>query len=86
MVCVTDSPSWPSIPLKDAYVHVKFDNQPIVQYGAAEAADGRSDMIFIENYAGFVQRLRRAKKVTIEAEFYQSGWQQLEFSPTGLNW
>ena len=68
------------------YVHVKFDNQPIVQYGAAEAADGRSDMIFIHNYPGFVQRLRHAKKITIEAEFYQAGWQQLEFSPTGLNW
>ena len=67
-------------------VHVKFDNQPIVSYGAAEAADGRSDMIFIHNYAGFVQHLKHAKKVTIEAEFYQAGWQQIEFSPAGLNW
>jgi hypothetical protein len=67
-------------------VHVKFDNQPIVSYSAAEAADGRSDMIFIHNYAGLVQHLKHAKTIMIEAEFYREGWRQLEFSPVGLNW
>ena len=65
------------------YVHVKFDNQPIVQYSAAEASDGSSNVIFIHNYAGFLQQLRHAKKVMVEAEFYREGWQQLEFSPVG---
>ena len=68
------------------YVHVKFDNRPIVQYGAAEPSDGTSNLIFIHNYAGFVQQLKHAKKLTIEAEFYQEGRQQLEFSAAGLNW
>lgn len=67
-------------------VHVKFDNQPIVSYDAAEASDGTSNLIFIHNYVSFVQHLKHAKKVTIEAQFYQSGWQQIEFSPAGLNW
>jgi hypothetical protein len=68
------------------FVRVKFDNQPIAQYGAAESSAGRSDVVFIHNYAGFVQHLSHAKKVTIEAEFYQEGWKQLEFSPVGLKW
>ena len=67
-------------------VHVKFDSGPIESYGAAEAADGSSDVIFIHNYAGFLKKLRTAKKVMIEAQFYRAGWQQLEFSPAGLNW
>ena len=67
-------------------VHVKFDNQPIVSYGVAEAADGSSNVVFIHNYAGFVKQLRQAKKLTIEAQFYQGGSRQLEFSPAGLNW
>lgn len=68
------------------YVHVKFDNQPIVQYEATESSSGRSDVIFIHNYGAFIQHLKQAKKVIIEAEFYQEGWKELEFSPTGLNW
>jgi hypothetical protein len=67
-------------------VHVKFGNRPIESYSAGEPDDGTSNVLFIHNYAGFVKQLRQAKTLTIEAQFYQEGWRQLEFSSAGLNW
>ena len=66
-------------------ISVKFDNAPVAKFFAIEPSDGTSNVVFIEGYSRFVERLRRSKKVIIEAEFYQEGYQQIEFSPAGLD-
>lgn len=43
-------------------VHVKFDGEKIERYGAAGAADGSSNVIFIQAYSRFVSKIRKAKK------------------------
>lgn len=70
----------------DGHVSVKFDDQPIKNYGCDGASDGSSDVAFIRNESGFLANLKKAKKVIIEAEFYQMGRQQFIFDTAGLEW
>lgn len=67
-------------------VHVKFDGGKIERYEASGTADGSMDMIFITSYKKFLSKLRKSNKVFIEADFYNAGSRQFEFSPAGLDW
>lgn len=69
-----------------SYVNVKFDDGPIQRYGCADASDGTSNMVFIEGAKGFLGKLKKSKKVIVEAEFYQNGMQQLAFDTANLKW
>ena len=40
----------------------------------------------VRNYTNFVAAIRRAKKVAIEATFYQEGTRAFEFNVAGLSW
>ena len=70
----------------DTYVSVKFDDQPVKRYGCSGTSDGSSETAFIENAAGFLSNLKKAKKTIIEAEFYRQGNQQFTFETAGLIW
>ncbi|KQZ64877.1 hypothetical protein ASD67_10710 [Sphingopyxis sp. Root1497] len=70
----------------DGHISVKFDDQPIKNYGCDGASDGSSDVAFIRNESGFLANLKKSKKVIIEAEFYQQGRQQFMFDTAGLEW
>ena len=65
-------------------VAVKFDDSPVVNYPCAEADDGTTGILFINNTSKFVARLKTSHHVTIEAPFYQEGRQQIEFTSSGL--
>lgn len=67
-------------------VRVRFDDHEASGYSANEPDDGSSDVIFISNDARFVSNLRQSDRVIIEAEFYQSGAQQMTFSTRDLEW
>lgn len=67
-------------------VHVKFDNRKVERFGAASAADGSPNVIFVQAYSKFVGSLRKAKKLIIEADFYNEGSRQFEFDVEGLKW
>lgn len=67
-------------------INVKFDDHPVQTFPAGEPSDGSSNFVFIRNDAQFLRTLRKAKTVTIEAQFYREGIQQFQFSPTGLEW
>jgi hypothetical protein len=69
-----------------SYINVKFDDGPIQRYGCNEASDGSSDMVFVEGAKGFLAKLKKSKRVMIEAEFYRNGMQQLAFDTANLNW
>jgi hypothetical protein len=67
-------------------VTVKFDSGPIEHFGCNETADGSPGYLFIEASQKFVRKLRKAKKVIIEAQYFEHGRQQLTFDVAGLNW
>lgn len=70
----------------NSHISVKFDDGPIQRYGCNDAADGSSNMVFIEGAKGFLTKLRKSKKAVIEAEFFQNGMQQMTFDTANLDW
>ncbi len=67
-------------------INVKFDNGAITSFNASSADDGSSELVFIRNYQRFLTNLKNAKKVIIEASFFQEGMKQFEFDVSGLQW
>jgi len=67
-------------------VSVKFDSGPIRKFGCTDTAEGTTGVVFINSEKRFVDLLKKAQFVTIEADFFQSGPQQMTFNVAGLNW
>lgn len=67
-------------------IAAKFDDEPIRNYACNNAADGSPTILFIGNPRDFLSRLRRARRLVIEVDFYQAGRQQLRFDVAGLRW
>lgn len=65
---------------------VKFDDQKPVTYSYTEPADGSTTAAFITNTVGFIAKLKKAKHLIIETEFYQEGPQHMAFEVEGLKW
>lgn len=61
-------------------IKVRFDDQPLVRWNVSKPSDGSSDIVFLRNSKGFLERLKTSKKVLIEMEFYRDGVRVLEFS------
>ena len=64
-------------------VLVRFDKGRARSYRYVKASVG--NQIFIQGYNRFVSRLKRAKKLYIEAYFYREGARVLEFNVQGLD-
>lgn len=65
----------------------KFDNGPIQTIRAVGTSGGSDDVIFMAgNTKKFMASLRKAKKLTVEIDVYNSGNKQFTFSPAGLEW
>lgn len=67
-------------------IHMKFDNGKIERFSANGAADGSSDVIFAKPFGAILTKLQKAKKLVVEADFYNEGANQFEFNVSGLNW
>lgn len=69
-----------------ATLKIRMDNGPAQAYSASEASDGSSNVLFIESANKFIKKLKTAKKVLIEAEFYDAGNRVMEFDVDGFKW
>lgn len=67
-------------------IKIRFDNNPAKKYSYAGASDGSSDIIFINSVREVVNKIKSSKKMIIEAEFYNEGNRQIEFSIEQLKW
>jgi hypothetical protein len=67
-------------------VRIKFDNEKPKRYSYSEAEDASSDIIFLNSERELIAKMEKAKKMIIEAEFYQEGRRQMEFDVAGLKW
>jgi len=72
--------------LRGCQVAVRFDNGKAQNFTAVGPADHNTTSIFIRGYDRFLAGARKAKKVYIEAQFYQQGSQVFEFDISGLKW
>ncbi|MCG2611804.1 hypothetical protein LZZ90_09840 [Flavobacterium sp. SM15] len=64
----------------------KFDDEKPMSFTYSSSADGSSDVIFINNAAKFISKLKKAKKVMLEVGFFDAGRKVLEFETEGLKW
>ena len=63
----------------DCSLLVRFDNQPPETFDASPPSDHSRDTIFISNYDTFMRSLVKAKRIRIEAQFFQSGMRVFDF-------
>lgn len=67
-------------------VNIRFDNNPPRKYSYSSASDGSTETIFIYDKNRFISNLKKAKRVLIEAEFFNEGNRVMEFDVAGLKW
>ncbi len=65
---------------------VRFDDGPVQKFTLHAADDGSGNAAFVSGYDQFVNKLRKAKTLKIEAPFYQEGTHIFEFDVHGLDW
>jgi hypothetical protein len=61
---------------------VRFDDGAAETFKASESESRESTMLFIEDEKRFIRKLQAAKKLRIEASFYQEGFRVIEFDGT----
>lgn len=67
-------------------IAARFDEDAVIEFKADSPSDGSSDTLFIKPPQDFVERLKTARKLKIEAEYFQAGRRVLEFNAGGLKW
>ena len=65
---------------------IKFDDGKAMNFSFNSADDASMDVIFFNSSNKFITKLKRAKKLMIEAPFYDAGRQIIYFDIEGLNW
>jgi hypothetical protein len=72
--------------IEECSTPIRFDTGQITHFPSVGAADGSSNIIFINRASSFVAALKHSSKAAIELQFYQNGNQDLEFATAGLRW
>ncbi len=65
---------------------VKFDDEKPMNFSYNSADDASMDVVFLNNSAKFLKKLKTAKKVMIECTFFNAGSKVIEFDVEGLKW
>jgi len=70
------------------FVTVRFDDGELWKFAIGEPEDGATGLLFMRpvDAESFIEQLRKAKSLKIEADFYQEGPRVFEFEVRGLNW
>jgi len=69
----------------DTRFRIRFDNEKPRRYAVSNPTDGSSDVVFFEYYQ-LIDKIKKHKKMIVEAEFYQEGFRPIEFNIEGLKW
>lgn len=67
-------------------VKIRFDDEKPITVSYLTAADGSSDVIFLESVQSLLSKIKKAKKMKIEAQFYQEGLRIAEFDIENFQW
>jgi hypothetical protein len=67
-------------------IKARFDKNKPEIYECSESTDYNSRVLFINSASRFISKLKKSKKLIIEATLYQDGNQQLEFNVDGFKW
>jgi len=67
-------------------IRIKFDSEKPFYINCGGTSDGSSTDIFLYPETKIISKIKTAKSITIEPEFYQEGFRQIDFNVSGLNW
>lgn len=65
-------------------INVRFDDAPAEKFRGVEPADHSTTLVFLEPSKSFIKRVKKAKRVAIEMDFYQEGSRVFTFDTEGL--
>lgn len=67
-----------------ASISVRFDDLDPVNYKVSESSTYSTDILFINSKSGFLKRVKNAKTIKIQADFYQEGSKVFTFDTEDL--
>lgn len=67
-------------------VKIRFDNGAPQTFGCSESSDGDTKFLFFNSPGDLIAKIKKAKKIIIEAEFFEGGNQEMTFDVSGLEW
>lgn len=70
---------------EDCTVLVRFDDEKAVNYAGIGAADHSTTTVFIRNYARFLEKPSKARRVRISVNIYQQGAPVFDFDVSGFD-
>lgn len=70
----------------DRHVNVRFDEDKAKAYSYLDSSDGSATVIFISEPDKFISRLKTAKTLLIQAEFFNEGNITMKFLTDGFKW
>jgi len=65
---------------------LRFDQDETDYYLFNPTSSGNSRIAFVSRAAEFISKVKKHKRLFIEAEFYQEGLRQIEFDISNLKW
>lgn len=67
-------------------IKVRFDSSKAEEFDCVGSSDDDSRYLFINSSSRFIAKLKKAKKVLVEAELFDNGLQVMEFNTEGFKW
>lgn len=67
-------------------ISVRFDNGKIRKYKCSTPSDGSTELLFVNDAKGFINKLKASSECRISTEFYQEGSPTFVFKIKGLKW
>ena len=65
---------------------ITFDEGDFMSHNYSSATDGSADYIFLSNPDSLIKKVKNAKKLKIEAPFFNAGIQVIKFDVDSLQW
>lgn len=72
--------------MDDTKIRIRFDNEKPESYTCKAPSDHSNETIFIYPVKKFINKLKKAKKIFIEATFYDEGTIPVEFNVDSFKW
>lgn len=66
-------------------VQVRFDDEKPMNFSASAPADHSSETVFIDDYARFLAKMKKAKRVRVSLNIYQNGRPVFDFDVSGFD-
>jgi len=72
--------------INEPVINVRFDQEQPMNFGVLESADNDPTIRFISSADKFISKMKTAKKVKIEVQYYENGKHVYQFNTKGFDW